>query len=106
MGNVFDPKGKTTAELLQEMFKLAGEPETISGALKMAMEVRIWDQIFHTITETRKEFIDQTQALSESIDQFRKSTERTSKILNRFTMIIAAMAVLQVGLLIYKNVCP
>ena len=106
LGSIFDHKGKSVEQLLEEMFKLAGEPATIFEALKMATQVRIWDQMFDTITETRKEFIDQTKTLRESINQFRKSTERSSKALNWFTLVIAATGLLTLGLLIYRAICP
>ena len=112
--DIKDPQGETLEELLRQMFEIPGlvsdHPGDSSRArangLAAAIRKKIWDQQFHTIAETRKEFIDQTSALRGAIDEFRKSTERSSRALNYLTFVITIAAVLNVGIFIYRMVCP
>lgn len=114
MGRYYEVKGKSSEKILEEMTNL--EADVGSPVLEMqkaAIAVRIADQINDAIGKATEDFVRMTGELGRkaddlkgSIDQFRKSAERTSKALNWFTLVIAATGLLQVGLLIYRIICP
>jgi hypothetical protein len=104
MGSIFDYKGKSTEEILDQMFNLVGGVDhPIYEALKAAIQVKTTDQVLHTVDEGRKDFINMIGVLRISIDQFRNSSERASRALNCFTAVIGGAAVLQLILFIIRK---
>jgi cobalamin-dependent methionine synthase I len=96
MGSIFDYKGKKTEEILDQMFNLVGGVDyPIFEALKAAIQVKTTDQVLHTIDEGRKDFINMIGVLRTSIDQFKKSSERTSKALIALTAVIGFATLVQ-----------
>ena len=114
MGKYYDVKGKSSETILEEMTNLKADiGSPVFEIQKAAIAVRVAEQIHNAVARAREDFIrmtgdltKRTDDLRSSIDQFRKSTERSSKTLNWFTLVIAATSLINLGLFIYRALCP
>ena len=79
------------------------DPDTVpADVARSAIQVRVADLLCNSIDGARKDFIPMLGDLRRSIDEFRKSNERTSRSIVLLTIVLAATAVVQVVLAILK----
>jgi hypothetical protein len=108
--SVYDFKGKSPEDVLQDFVAHSGKTvESITAAIR----VTTVDLLCRTISTTGGDFVKQSNALRESLNEFRKSLDKfqesnkhTSDALNKFTLVIAIAAGLQVLLTLYKIILP
>lgn len=97
----------TAKEVLSLINSFPHSPETGPlEAAKAAIQTKLTDQMCGTIDTAGKEFKEMTGDLKGSIDQFRKSNEKTSNRLVWLTGVIGFSALVQaiyVATLLFKN---
>ncbi len=103
--------GKTTEDILKEMANLAGGDLRFPtfDAMKAFIQVGTVDKLCGIIGAAGGDFVKQSNALRESvghlkdsIDDFKKSNERTSKAIIWLTVVLAIAALIQATPFIIK----
>ena len=100
----YSSKGKSKEEILEEMEKLGegGVDYPLFDAMTAATQVRIVDQLCGRIGAAGEDFLRTSTALKESIDKFKESNEKTSKVLIWLTVVLAGAGLVQALALMFK----
>lgn len=115
MVEIANLKEKSPEEILEDMNngKVGRPTDTPFHVAHAAVELRIVDQLCDTISKTDEMLADASIAikqctensvktLTDSIDDFRKSNERTSPALIALTAVIGFAALVQAATLIFE----